>query len=64
MIAASEVHEQLTRIHDFLDRALSKWIFNAVCILAYLLNSTSRQHHEVRASQFPFHYSIKDSSSS
>ena len=43
MIEASEVHDLLTVIHDILDRAVSKWVGNAAHVLAYLLNSASRQ---------------------
>ena len=47
LIAALEVHELLTRIHDILDNSVSKWVGNTACILASLFNSGSRQHHEV-----------------
>ena len=38
---------------------MSKWVGNMACVLAYIFNSASRQHHEVQASQFLLH-SIKD----
>ena len=34
--AALEVTELLTKIHDILDNAVSKWVDNTACILAYL----------------------------
>ena len=54
MIAALEVHELLSRIHDIMDNAVSKWVTNMACILVCLFDSFSRQHCEVWASQFPF----------
>ena len=56
----SEVCELLLRIHDILDKAVSKQVGNLVCILAYLFYSVSRQHHEVWASQFPFLHSLRE----
>ena len=56
----SEVCELLLWIHDILDKAVSKQVGNSACILAYLFNSVSRQHHEVWASQFPFLHSLKE----
>ena len=56
----SEVHELLLRIHDILDKAVSKQVGNSACILVHLFNSVSRQHHEVWASQFPFLHSLKE----
>ena len=53
------MHELLLRIHDILDKAVSKWVGNLACILAYLFNSVSRQHCEVWASQFPFLHSLR-----
>ena len=38
VIAASKVHMLLTRIHDILYSAMSKWLGNIVNILAYLFN--------------------------
>ena len=49
-IAASEVHELLTKIHDILEKVMSKWIGNMACTLAFLVNSAFRQHCEVWAS--------------
>ena len=54
LIPVYEVLELLVRIHDILDKAVSKQVGNLACILAYLFNSVSRQCHEVWASQFPF----------
>ena len=56
----SEVHELLLKVHDILDKAVSKQLGNSACILAYLYNSVSRQCHEVWASQFPFLHSLRD----
>ena len=56
----SEVHELLLRIHDILDKAVSKQVGNSAHILTYLFNSISRQHHEVWASQFPFLHSLRE----
>ena len=61
MIAASEVHKLLTKIHDILYSAVSTCFCNTSHILTYLFHSASRQHHEVWASQFPILYNIKDS---
>ena len=58
-IPVSEVCELLLRIHDILDKAVSKRDGNSACILAYLFNSVSRQCHEVWASQFPFLHSLR-----
>ena len=55
----SEVYELLLRIHDILDRAVSKQVVNSAHILAHLFNSVSRQHHEIWASQFPFLHTFK-----
>ena len=40
---------------------MSKWVENAAHILASPFNSTSRQCHEVLASQYPFLQNFKDS---
>ena len=56
VIPVSEVHELLLKVHDILDKALG----NLSHILAYLFNSTSRQHCEVMPSQFPFLHSLRD----
>ena len=48
----SEVHELLTKIHDILDSALSKWFGITAGILTYLFNSTSRYFHEIWTLQF------------
>ena len=60
VIPVSEVYELLLRIHDILDKAVSKQVGNSALILAYLFNSVSRQHHEVWASQFPFLHSLRE----
>ena len=56
----SEVCELPLRIHDILNKAVSKQVGNSACILAYLFNSVSRQCCEVWASQFPFLHSLRD----
>ena len=53
VIPVSEVCELLLKIHDILDKAVSKPVGNSACILANLFNSVSRQHCEVWTSQFP-----------
>ena len=58
VISVSEVHELLTKIHEILDSAMSKWVGNTTSILAHVFNSASRQHHELLASQFPFLHSV------
>ena len=60
VISVSEVHKLLTKIHHVLVNAVSKNVGNTACILAPFLNSTSRQHHEVWALQFPFLHRLKD----
>ena len=60
VIAASEVHALHTKIQDILDSAVSKWVGNMACILAYLFNSDSRLHNEIWALQLSFLYNIKD----
>ena len=60
VIPVSEVCELLLRIHGILDKDVSKRVGNSACILAHLLNSVSRQCHEVWASQFPFLHSLKE----
>ena len=50
VVPVSEVCELLLKIHDILDKAVSKQVGNLAHILAYLFNSVSRQHHEVWAS--------------
>ena len=60
VIPVSEVHELLLQIHGILDMAVFKEVGNSACILAHLLNSVSRQHCEVWASQFPFLNSLKE----
>ena len=49
-----------TRIHDILDRAVSKWVGNTAHILEYLFNSASRHYCEVWSSQFPFFHNVSD----
>ena len=61
VIAASQVYELLTMIHDTLDSAVSTQSGNMACILAYHFNSVSMQCHEVLVSQFPFLHNIKES---
>ena len=56
----SEVCELLLRIHDILNKAVSKQVGNLACILAFLFNSVSRKHHEVWASHFPFLHSLRE----
>ena len=60
MISVSEVCELLAKIHDILDNAVSKWVGSTACILAHVFISSSRQHCEVWASQFPFLHCLKD----
>ena len=60
VIPMSEVHALLLWIHVILDKAVSKPVGNSGHILAHLLNSVSRQHDEVWASQFPFFHSLKE----
>ena len=45
-IPVSAVHD-LYKIHNNLDKAVSKWVGNAAHILAFLSYSASRQHYEV-----------------
>ena len=61
MIAASEVHELLTKIPGILDSGESKQVSNIANILASLFISVSRQHCGVWASQFTFLNNFKDS---
>ena len=57
VIVASELHELLTEIHDIIDSALvNRYVMQLVSF-----KCTSKQQHEVWASQFAFPYSIKDS---
>ena len=51
----------ITKIHDILENAVSTWVGNSACFVAYLFNSASGQHYGVWASQFPFLHNIKDS---
>ena len=51
----------LCKINDILDSAVSKWVCNVACILAYLINSASRLCCVVWASYFPLLHYIKDS---
>ena len=37
----SEVYELLLKVHDILDKAVSKQVGNSACILAHLFNSVS-----------------------
>ena len=60
VIPVSEVPELLLRIHDILDKAVSKRVGNSAHILAHLFNFVSRQCCEVWASQFPFLHSLKE----
>ena len=60
VIPVSEVCELLLRIHGILDKTVSKQVGNSAHILAHLFNSVSRQHCEVRASQFPFLHTLKE----
>ena len=60
MVSVSEVHELLTKIHDILDNAMSKWIGNTAHTLAHVFNSASRQHCDVWGSEFPLLHSLMD----
>ena len=60
VLPVSEVHKLLLKIHDILDKAVSKLVGNSARILSYLFNSVSRQHCVVWASQFPFLDSLRD----
>ena len=57
-IPVVEVHELLTKTHGILDNAISKQVENTACILAFLFNSASRQHHEVLTSQYSFLHNV------
>ena len=59
VIAAAEVHELLTKIHNILDSAVSKWVGNPACILAYPFNSAPRQHGKFGLHSFHF-FNIED----
>ena len=52
--------ELLLRIHDILDKTVSKRVGNLAQILAYQFNSVSRQHCEVWVLQFPFLHSLQE----
>ena len=41
-VTVSEIHKPLTKIHDILDSAVSKWVCNTGNILAFLFGSTCR----------------------
>ena len=58
---ALEVHDPLTKAHDILENAVSKWVSYTTHILVFLSYSASRQDHEVWASLFPFLLNIEDS---
>ena len=60
IIPVSEVCELLLKVHDTLDKAVSKQVGNSACILAYPFTSVSRQHYEVWVSQFPFLHILRD----
>ena len=60
VIPVLEVHGLLTKICDILGKVFSKEFGNAAHILAFLLNSSFRQCHEVWDLQFPFHNAIED----
>ena len=60
VIPVSEVCELLLRIHDILDKVVSKQVGNSARIPAYLFNSVSRQCCEVWASQSPFLHSLRE----
>ena len=59
-VTALEVYDLHTKTHDILDMAVSEWVGKMAHILAFLLNSVSRQHHEVWALEVPFLNAIKD----
>ena len=61
MIPVLGVLESLGKIHDILDNAVSKQVYNTACILASLFKYASRQHYEVWASQDSFLQNFKDS---
>ena len=60
IIPVSKVCDLLLKVHDILDKAVSKWVGNSAHILAHVFNSVSRQHCEVWASQFPFLHSPRE----
>ena len=47
VIPVSEVCDLLLKVHDILDKAVSKQVGKSAHILAHVFNSVSRQHHEV-----------------
>ena len=49
VIAPSKGNELLTKIHNILDNAVSKWVGNTTGGLACVCPSSFRQHHEVLA---------------
>ena len=48
------MHGLLTKIHDIVDKAICKCPDNETCVVAFLLNSTLRQHCEVWGSSSLF----------
>ena len=58
-IPIPEVHDLLGKIHNILDKAVSKLAWNAGCTSAFLFNSDSRQQHWVWALQYLFLNMIK-----
>ena len=54
------MYELLIRINDILENAMSKCVGNTAYILAYLISSASRQHHDIWSSQFPCLHNLKD----
>ena len=60
VIPVCNLHELLIKVHNILDNAVSKQVWNSAHILAHLFNSASRQCCEVWASQFPFLHGLKD----
>ena len=61
VIPVVEVHEFLTKIHDILDSAVSKWVGNIPHFWPFFFNSSSTQHNAVWASKYSFLNNLKES---
>ena len=60
VITVSEVHELFIKVHDIVDNAVSKQVWNYTHVSVHVFNSASRQHYQVWASQFPFLNGLKE----
>ena len=57
-VPVSEIHHLLNKMHEFHEKALSKWVSDTANALPFFLSTLHGKVYEVWASQFPFLHTI------